>query len=69
MHNGIVTNAHVIAHRRRVFFVRAMHRGVILDIHLVAKSDGIDIAADDASKPKTATIAATKLTNYRRIFS
>jgi hypothetical protein len=46
-----------------------MHRGVILDIHLVAKSDGINIAADDASKPKTATITATKLTNYRRIFS
>jgi len=63
VHNRIVTNAYIVAYGRGELLIGAMDRGVVLHIHFISKGDAVDVAADDASKPETASVATFKLAN------
>ena len=63
VYNRIVTNAYIVAYGRGELLIGAMDRGVVLHIHFISKGDAVDVAADDASKPETASVATFKLAN------
>lgn len=57
VHYGVMTDGYVVADGDPGFFIGTMDDDAILDIHLVADADAVDIAADDGIEPDAAVIA------------
>ena len=57
VHHGVVGDGYVVADVERVFFVRGVQGGVVLDIDLVAHLDVVHVSAHDGPEPNVAVFA------------
>jgi hypothetical protein len=68
MDDGVVCNGNVITDIHGRFPVRAMHDHTILDIHVVADPDVVNISPNDGIEPDAAIVPDNDIAHDRSVF-
>jgi butyrate kinase len=69
VHQGAVPNGNPVANFGGGSLVGTMNNGSILNINLIADTDGVHIATNNCMKPYTAIVSHYHIAKYNCIFS